>query len=169
MSKNIRLDLSPNKVFTPKNINNLKINHSKYFTTQNKIEHIMINSDRNSNQKREELNLIPKSEKVHKLNNTFYQKESKKGSFNSNNDLPPVNYKKSYERYKFANTFYKADKNSVKTLKKKVQELNGEINKLKKDSNVKNYNILKNNYNQKSKELTELKQENNYIKFQNFS
>ena len=166
MSKSIPLDLSPNKVFTPKNNNYLNLNNSKNFSIQNKIEHIMINSDRNSTEKRDELNLILKSEKMHKLNNTFYEKESKKGSFNSNNDLPPVNYKKSYEKYKFAYTFYNADKNSVKELKKKVKELNGEINKLKKDSNVKNYKILKNNYNQKSKELTELKQENNYIKFQ---
>ena len=47
-----------------------------------------------------------------------------------------------------------------------MRELHGEINKLRKEKNVKNYNILETNYRQKSKELTELKQENNYIKFQ---
>ena len=165
MSKNLQLTLLSNKFNRPKNINNLHLNPSKYFSHDKKVAHIMINSDRNSTEKREELNLIP-NDKMKKLNTTFYEKEPKKTSFNSYNELPPVNCKKSYEKYKFASTFYKNEKNSVKTLKKKVKELNGEINKLKKDSNVKNYNILENNYKQKSKELTELKQENNYIKFQ---
>jgi hypothetical protein len=121
MSKNIRLNFSPNnKYYSPKNINNLNLNNSKYFSTQSKIEHIMINSDRNSTEKIDEINLI-KSEKAKKLNNTFYEKESKKASYNSNNDLPPVNYKKSYEQYKFANTFYNANKNSVKSLEKKSE------------------------------------------------
>ena len=61
---------------------------------------------------------------------------------------------------------YKNDKATVKSLKKKLNELNGEIKKLRNDSNVQNYNILELNYKQKSKELTELKQENNFIRFQ---
>ena len=161
MSKNHQLNLSPNKIYTPKNMTNLNLNPSKYLTHHNKSEHILINSDRNSTEKRED---AKKKKKI--FNATFYEKESKKTSFNSNKELPPVNYKKSYERYKFASTFYNTDKNSVKTLKKRVKELNGEINKLKKETNVKNYNILERNYRQKSKELTELKQENNYMKFQ---
>ena len=161
MSKNHQLNLSPNKIYTPKNMTNLNLNPSQYFSHKNKSEHILINSDRNSTEKREE---ILAQKKI--FNTTFYEKDSKKTSFNSNKELPPINYKKSYERYKFASTFYKTDKNTVKTLKKRVRELHGEINKLRKEKNVKNYNILETNYRQKSKELTELKQENNYIKFQ---
>lgn len=44
--------------------------------------------------------------------------------------------------------------------------MNGEISKLKNDSHLQNYNILESNYKQKSKELTELKQENNFMRFQ---
>ena len=44
--------------------------------------------------------------------------------------------------------------------------MNGEIYKLRNDSHLQNYNILESNYKQKSKELTELKQENNFMRFQ---
>ena len=135
MSKNNHQNSSQNKIPTPKNIKNLDLNPSKYFSYTNKMEHIRINSDRNPIENIEEINLIPKA---NKFNTTFYEKESKKTEYNTNKELPPLNYKKSYERYKFSSTFYKNEKNSVKTLKKKVKELNGEINKLKKDSNVKN-------------------------------
>ena len=70
------------------------------------------------------------------------------------------------EEKKFSRTHYKNEKVTVKSLKKKVRELSIEINKLRNDSNVQNYNILELNYKQKSKELTELKQENNFIRFQ---
>ena len=82
------------------------------------------------------------------------------------NSLPPLKNKKSLEEGKFSRTMYKNDKATVKSLKKKLNELNGEIKKLRNDSNVQNYNILELNYKQKSKELTELKQENNFIRFQ---
>ena len=78
-------------------------------------------------------------------------------------ELAPLIHKKSSE-----DSFYNNDTEtaSVKSLKKKLNELNGEIYKLKNDSHLQNYNILELNYKQKSKELTELKQENNFMRFQ---
>ena len=55
MSKNHQLNLSPNKIYTPKNMTNLNLNPSQYFSHKNKSEHILINSDRNSTEKREEI------------------------------------------------------------------------------------------------------------------
>ena len=154
MSKHLKLKLSPNKIKKYLDLNNINTLNPKFHTNQYKVDHIIINSDR----KLEERDDYKKK----RFNKTFYEKESKKNNSYSNKELPPVNYKKSYERYKFASTFYKKDKTVVKSLQKKLKELNNEISKLKKDSNVKNYNILENNYKQKSKEFTELKQENNF-------
>ena len=158
MSKHLKLKLSPNKIKKYLDLNNINTLNPKFHTNQYKVDHIIINSDR----KLEERDDYKKK----RFNKTFYEKESKKNNSYSNKELPPVNYKKSYERYKFASTFYKKDKTVVKSLQKKLKELNNEISKLKKDSNVKNYNILENNYKQKSKEFTELKQENNFMRFQ---
>lgn len=58
------------------------------------------------------------------------------------------------------------ENNVVIALKRKIKELNTELNKLRNDSNVQNYNILEMNYKLKNKELVELKQENNYFRFQ---
>ena len=58
------------------------------------------------------------------------------------------------------------ENNVVISLKKKIKELNTELNKLRNDSNVQNYNILEMNYKLKNKEIIELKQENNYFRFQ---
>ena len=80
--------------------------------------------------------------------------------------MPVLTTKKTFEEGKFPKTHYKSDKSLIKYLQKKLNELNGEINKLRNDSNVQNYNILELNYKQKAKELTELKQENNFIRFQ---
>ena len=80
MSYNIRLDLSPNKIKSPKNSNikNIQIKSPRYYSQTNKIEHIMINSDRSSTEKKEKLHLVPKFDKHKKLNNTFYEKDPKK-------------------------------------------------------------------------------------------
>ena len=158
MSKHLKLKLSPDKIKKYLDLNNINTLNPKFHTNQYKVDHIIIDSDR----KLEERDDYKKK----RFNKTFYEKESKNNNSYINKELPPVNYKKSYERYKFASTFYKKDKTVVKSLKKKMKELNNEINKLKKDSNVKNYNILENNYKQKSKEFTELKQENNFMRFQ---
>lgn len=58
------------------------------------------------------------------------------------------------------------ENNVVIALKRKIKELNTQLNKLRNDSNVQNYNILEMNYKLKNKELVELKQENNYFRFQ---
>ena len=57
------------------------------------------------------------------------------------------------------------DSNIVSSLKNKIKELNNELNKLRNDSNVQNYNILEMNYKLKNKEINELKQENNFFRF----
>ena len=106
-------------------------------------------------------------EKIKPFISTHYEPESKWKDYRANlNELPPLLPKKSMEEKKFSRTYYKNEKVTVKTLKKKVRELSLEINKLRNNSNVQNYNILELNYKQKSKELTELKQENNFIRFQ---
>ena len=56
--------------------------------------------------------------------------------------------------------------NAIICLKSKIKELNTELNKLRNDSNVKNYNILQMNYKLKDKEIIELRQKNNYYRFQ---
>ena len=106
-------------------------------------------------------------EKIKNLNSTHYEPDSKWKDFRSNlNELPPLLPKKNMEEKKFSRTYYKNEKLNVKNLKKKLRELYLEISKLRNDSNVQNYKILELNYKQKSKELTELKQENNFIRFQ---
>ena len=54
----------------------------------------------------------------------------------------------------------------INKLKQQVNDLNSEVKKLRNDSNVKNYTKLENNYILNNKELTQLKQENNMIRFQ---
>jgi len=54
----------------------------------------------------------------------------------------------------------------INQLKQQVNDLNSEVTKLRNDSNVKNYTKLENNYILNNKELTQLKQENNMIRFQ---
>ena len=54
----------------------------------------------------------------------------------------------------------------INKLKQQVTDLNSEVKKLRNDSNVKNYTKLENNYILNNKELTQLKQENNMIRFQ---
>jgi hypothetical protein len=65
-----------------------------------------------------------------------------------------------------SNNFDIMENNVVIALKRKIKELNTQLNKLRNDSNVQNYNILEMNYKLKNKELVELKQENNYFRFQ---
>ena len=106
-------------------------------------------------------------DKLKIFNSTYYVSDSNRNGFRTNlNDLPPLNGRQNLEERKFARTHYRSNKITVKILKKKLNELNGEINKLRNDANVQNYNILELNYKQKAKELTELKQENNFIRFQ---
>ena len=57
------------------------------------------------------------------------------------------------------------DSNIVSSLKNKIKDLNIELNKLRNDSNVQNYNILEMNYKLKNKEINALKQENNFFRF----
>ena len=103
-------------------------------------------------------------EKKKLLNNSNYDLEFNEIEIKDNGkELAPLIHKRSSE-----DSFYNNDTEtaSVKSLKKKLNELNGEISKLKNDSHLQNYNILESNYKQKSKELTELKQENNFMRFQ---
>lgn len=128
------------------------------FHNNNKANHIIIDSGRREEQFQENNKFYDSS---------HYEHSPKRNDLKINgNGLPAIKNKKSLEEGKFSKTYYKNDKATVKILKKKLNELNGEINKLKNDSNVQNYNILELNYKQKSKELTELKQENNFIRFQ---
>ena len=69
MSKNNQLISSPNKIHTPKNTNSLQLNPSKYFSYQNKIEHLIINSNRNSSEHKEEKN---NNSKQKNFNATFF-------------------------------------------------------------------------------------------------
>ena len=131
---------------------------------KNNLNHIIIDSDpRTADYKNSTTNF----EKNKYFNSTNYEMGSKGNEFKLNgNGLFTIKNKNNLEDSKFSKTYYKNEKATVKSLKKKLNELNGEINKLRNDSNVQNYNILELNYKQKSKELTELKQENNFIRFQ---
>ena len=140
-----------------------------------KSNHIVIDSDRkitefkenNNNSEQDMIKINSNTDKNKISNSIHYEIDSNGNELRlTGNGLPPVKNKKSIEEGKFSKTYYKNDKATVKSLKKKLNELNGEINKLRNDSNVQNYNILELNYKQKSKELTELKQENNFIRFQ---
>ena len=55
---------------------------------------------------------------------------------------------------------------TVCSLKKRIRELSSELNKLRNNSNVKNYNILELDYKLKTREITRLKQANNIYRFQ---
>ena len=57
------------------------------------------------------------------------------------------------------------DNSMVNGLKNKIKDLNNELNKLRNNANVQNYNILEMNYKLKNKEINELKQENNFFRF----
>ena len=141
---------------------------------QNKLNRILIDSNLKINEYKDEDNyneqkMIKNTSNVEKnkfSKSIYYELDSQGRELRlTGSGLPPLKNKKSLDD-RFSKTVYKSDKATVKSLKKKLNELNGEINKLRNDSNVQNYNILELNYKQKSKELTELKQENNFIRFQ---
>ena len=98
--------------------------------------------------------------------NNLYDIQSNGNELKQNGNGHQGLYKKNSEEGKLSRTPYKNDKIMVKSLSKKSSDLNGESNILRNDSNFQKYNKLELNYKQKSKELTELKQENNYIRFQ---
>ena len=99
------------------------------------------------------------NKKIFLNTSSFYHKAD-----SLNQDLPPVQGKKSSNNHYY--TQRNNSKITIRSLQKQVDDLNSEIYKLRNDSNVQNYNILELNFKQKTKELTELKQENNFIRFQ---
>ncbi len=140
-----------------------------------KTNHIVIDSDRkiseikeeNNNSEQNLIKINSNTDKTKISNSIHYEIDSNGNELRlTGNGLPPLKNKKSIEEGKFSNIHSKNDKATEKSLSKRINELKGEINKLRNDSNVQNYNILELNYKQKSKELTELKQENNFIRFQ---
>ena len=139
----------------------------KVLFTNNKNNQILIDCDRKNIYYNNHEYPIKNKDKNKHFNHTYYENSSIYNQFKLNgNFLPVLTTKKTFEEGKFPKTHYKSDKSLIKYLQKKLNELNGEINKLRNDSNVQNYNILELNYKQKAKELTELKQENNFIRFQ---
>ena len=83
------------------------------------------------------------------------------------NELPPLNRTKKEEKKGVINNDYLFDNDKSDlniSLKKKVDELNSELSKLKYEPNLKNINNLETNYKLMSKELEELKHDNSYIK-----
>ena len=116
--------------------------------TNNKINHIIIDSD---------------------LKNIFSKNNGKSKEIKIFKLSSPNSYrnglknKKNIEEVIFAQTC-KNDKEAIKSLKKRILELNSEIKKLRKHgTSVENLNLLDLNNSRKSKEL---KQENLYNKFQ---
>jgi hypothetical protein len=116
--------------------------------TNNKINHIIIDSD---------------------LKNIFSKNNGKSKEIKIFKLSSPNSYrnglknKKNIEEVIFAQTC-KNDKEAIKSLKKRILELNSEIKKLRKHgTSVENLNVLDLNNSRKSKEL---KQENLYNKFQ---
>ena len=76
------------------------------------------------------------------------------------NELPPVNiYNKDYGIGRTQTKY-------INKLKKQVNDLNTELNKMRNDKDVENYKKLENNYMKKSKEMSQLKQDNNILLFQ---
>ena len=162
MSKISELKLE-NKTSFPSSHDSFKEN---IIFSNSKANPILIDSDRKNIDYIDECPIKNKYKSRH-FNNTNYENRSIDNEFKLNgNVLPVLATKKTFEEGKFSKTHYKNGKQTVKSLQKKLNELNIEINKLRNDSNVQNYNILQLNYKQKSKELTELKQENNFIRFQ---
>ena len=77
MSKKLKLKLSPTIIHNCLESNNINTMSPKFHTNQNqnKLEHIIINSDRYSKESKDE---ILKNEKIKNFNRTFYEKETKK-------------------------------------------------------------------------------------------
>ena len=75
------------------------------------------------------------------------------------NELPPVN---NFNDYDISRTQSKY----INNLKKQVNDLNTELNKMRNDKDVENYKILENNYLKKNKEMSQLIQDNNKLLFQ---
>ena len=84
----------------------------------------------------------------HKNDDKFQEIKSFK---NSNSKFGKTCLKTAKNSEKFFSRNYKNDKEAIKLLKKKILELNGEINKLKSGPSVPNFYLLE-------KELTELRQ-----------
>ena len=81
---------------------------------------------------------------------------------NTSNELPPVNnYCNSKE-----NTMSKSQSKYISTLKNQLNELNIELNKMRNDKDIENYQKLENEYLKKNKEMSQLKQDNNLLLFQ---
>ena len=152
-----------------------EISNENILFQTNKANRIFLNSEHKITESKEEDKILENNiskansnfDEKRRFNSTRFSPQANGNEFKTNrNDLPPLKHKPSLEEGKFSRTHYKSDKATVKFLKRKLNELNGEINKLRNDANVQNYNILQLNYKKKSKELTELKQENNFIRFQ---
>ena len=76
------------------------------------------------------------------------------------NELPPVNnYNKDYGIGRTQTKY-------INKLKKQVNDLNTELNKMRNDKDVEKYKKLENNFIKKNKEMTQLKQDNNMLLFQ---
>ena len=132
-------------------------NHKIYIDSENNNT---IEDHTNSSQEKKNVSKTGQNKKIFLNTSSFYHKADM-----LNQDLPPVHSKKLSSN----NHYYTQRNNSkitIKSLQKQVDDLNLEINKLRNDSNGQNYNILELNFKQKTKELTELKQENNFIRFQ---
>ena len=163
------LDLGSNE---ESKISNISLEKNKQETTENNEEEEKItNPDFDSGkeeitnlkdqleQKNQEVSLIKtisdKTENEIKTN-----KRKINDLLNNNksdpNELPPVT--------NFSNISDKSE--TVDKLKKEVITLNKELYKIKTEKNIINYKRLENNYFKNSKEITELKQNNNLLRFQ---
>ena len=60
----------------------------------------------------------------------------------------------------------KSQSKYISTLKNQLNELNIELNKMRNDKDIENYQKLENEYLKKNKEMSQLKQDNNLLLFQ---
>ena len=110
---------------------------------------------------------IGQNENIYQDNNkTQSETLSKENGIKLNGNKFSFEKKIFVEEGKLSKTPLKTEKSTVKIIKSKLSDINDEIIKLRKEKSIQNYNILELSNRQKQKEFTELRQENNYLRFQ---
>ena len=161
---NSKKNLHFNNRNSEKEKENKKTNENKNIYQKDKIEEKIIKSSRSQSN-----SLNKKERKIISIIENNSGNKDKKIKFN---ELPPLNRPRNINIKKNGadinitniNLDYKNKIDLNNTLKRRVDELNSELSKLKNEPNIQNFNTLENNYKLMSKELEELKHENSYIK-----
>ena len=132
-----------------------------------KIESDIRNTQEDLENLKQKLNIRSEESSIKSLN-LKKESEQKKKKFDDylnlnneidSNELPKV-------RLTSTNYYTEENNNYLINLQKQLNEINNELNKIKNEKNFKYYQRLENNFVKNSKELYDLKQNNNLLKFQ---